>query len=159
FDRCYPPCSFGIPRSYTVPDAPDVFPTLPTHSAEERKLQDACLVLCPAVADVDHVASLEPLVTVHHRNKGKSVLAPCHDVPAKRFIVWSVFGLKGERMPDLFCGERKTERYAILCITVDPICIDLLHEGRNCIGPRLRGLMRALIPHHHGKEHAHATLM
>ena len=62
-------------------------------------------------------------------------------------------------MADLFRGEGKAERHAFLGVAVDAVGIDLLHERGDRVGPRLVRLVGALVPHHHGKEHADAAAM
>src|SRR5690242_7204291 len=48
-----------------VPEAPDVFPTLPTDTVEESKLQVIRLVFVPAIGDLHHVTRLEPFPAVN----------------------------------------------------------------------------------------------
>jgi hypothetical protein len=68
-------------------------------------------------------------------------------------------GSKGERVADLLRGQREAQRHAILGVAVDAVGVDLLHQRGYSLWPGLAGLVRALIPHHHGEEHAHAAAM
>src|SRR5215472_14531747 len=76
FYGCNTPGRLAIPRSNTVPDAPDIFPALPTNSVEESELQIVRLVAVPAIGDIYHVPGFEPFVTIHSRSERKFILAP-----------------------------------------------------------------------------------
>src|SRR5713226_2765940 len=73
--RCAPG-SFAVTRRDAVPDAPDIFPTLPADSVEKSELQVICLVAVPAIRDVHHVSGFKPFVAIHSRSKREFVLAP-----------------------------------------------------------------------------------
>src|ERR1700723_1836084 len=92
------PGGFAIARRDSVPDAPDVFPTLPSDSIEKRELQVVGLITIPTVRDVHHVPRFEPLILVHERSKRKFVLTPGHDIPRQSFVGGAVFGFKSEGM-------------------------------------------------------------
>src|SRR5208337_4885317 len=95
---------FGVARVDADPDAPDVLPALPALAVEEGELQVIGLVRAPAVADVHHVAGFKPFEAVDHGDEGKAVLAPGHDVPGQGLVAGAHFGLKGQRVADLFRG-------------------------------------------------------
>ena len=88
FDSRYAASRFRIAGRDSVPDSPNIFPTLPANSVEEGKLQIAGFVAIPAIGDVDHVAGLEPLVFVHEWSERELILilAPGHHVPGKRLV-------------------------------------------------------------------------
>src|SRR5260370_23409159 len=60
FNSPYTPHRLGIPRSYLVPDAPDVLPRLHTHAIKKRILEIDVLVPLPAVGDVRHMPRFQP---------------------------------------------------------------------------------------------------
>ena len=62
-------------------------------------------------------------------------------------------------MADRVCGERKAQRHPILRIAVNPVSANLLHQRRQRLWPRLIGLVRPFVPHHHGEQDAHAAAM
>src|SRR4029078_5903244 len=99
----YAPGCLGVARIDIDPDAPYIFPTLPTYAVEEGVLQIAGLVEIPAIADVDHVPRLEPFVPVDHGNQQKGVLSPGHHVPTESLVAGSSFRLKDQRVTNLVC--------------------------------------------------------
>ena len=154
---CNAPRGLSVAGSDPYPETPHVLPALPANAVEEGELQVVGLVAVPAVADVRHVPRLQPLVTVHHGDERKAVLAPGHDVPGQGFIAGVRFRLKRQRMPNLLRTQREAQRHAVLCVAVHAVRVNLLHQRRNRVGPRLVGLVRALVPHHHREEHADAS--
>src|SRR5882724_3428085 len=110
----YPASCFGIAGRYSVPDPPDIFPTLPADAVEKSELQIIGLVAIPAVGNMDHMARFEPLVTVYPRHERKLILAPGHDVVSHGFILRSTFGLKRQRVSDLVRGLGERTWHAIL---------------------------------------------
>src|SRR5580692_3380892 len=75
-NRSYAPGRFTVAGRDAIPDALDIFPTLPAHSIEKRELQVVSLVSAPAIGDVDHVPGLEPFVAIDSRCELKFVLTP-----------------------------------------------------------------------------------
>ena len=71
----------AIPRSHSVPDAPDVLPAFPPFSVEECELQVVGLIAHPAALNVDLVARLKPAIFIDSGNKLKLILAPRQYVP------------------------------------------------------------------------------
>ena len=151
---------FGVAGIDAVPDAPDVLPALPAHAVEEGELQVAGLVRVPAVADVDHVAGLKPLVAVDHGDEGKAVLAPGHHVPTEGLVAGAAFRL--ERRADGRWLSAASEKPSGTPSCVSPLMpsasIAFMSAAMAC-GQGWSGCVRSFVPHHHGEEHAHAAAM
>src|SRR5260370_6092755 len=60
---------FPIAGRGSIPDAPNIFPALPTNPIEKRKLQIVGLAAVPAVGNVDNMAQLVHLLAVNDVNK------------------------------------------------------------------------------------------
>ena len=67
---------FGVARRDLIPDAPDVFPAFVADAVEEGELQIVGLVASPAVADIDHVAGLEPFQLADQGDKADTSSSP-----------------------------------------------------------------------------------
>ena len=151
---------FGIARRDAVPDSPDVFPTLKADAVEERVLQVGGVIAIPAIGDVYHVTRLQPFVVINaRRERRNSVLSPRHQVVGERFVGRAAFGLEDERMSNFVGGFRERQRNAVLRVAVDSVGADISHDFRDRVGPRLAGIARALVPHHHREKHAHSALV
>ena len=158
-DRGNAPGGFAVARRDSIPDAPDVFPALPSHSVEESELQVVGFVAIPTVRDVHHVPRFKPFVFVHERSERELILPPGHDVPGQGFVGGTAFRFKCQGMASLVRGQRECERNAILRIAVDAVGPDFCHQIGNRIGPRQAGVTRALVPHHHRKKYTYAAVM
>ncbi len=148
----------AVARSDAVPDAPDVFPALPADAVEECELQIVRLVC----ASSDRKCS-----------PCGAVRATCICRPWERIGYWywphvitfqasassdgPPSGSNASGCPILSAAMRKRERHSVLRVAVDSVGPDFRHQFRNRIGPRLAGIARALVPHHHRKQHFHAA--
>ena len=101
------PRRLRIARRDAVPDAPDVFPALPSHAIEERKLQIVVLSLShrSLMLTMWRVSSHLYRSTIGNERKG--ILSPRHHVPAQRFIAGAAFRLESQRMSDFFRGQSR----------------------------------------------------
>src|SRR6202021_1071123 len=118
--------AFPATRCDTVPDAPHLFPALPTFTIEEGELEFVCFVTHPTALNVDLMTRLKPAVPIDCRHKLICVLPPGHYVPCQCFVVRAAFRFKDERMVDLFSSQRKRQRNTILRVAVDAVRADLL---------------------------------
>ena len=148
-----------IPRRDSIPDAPDILPAFPTDAVEKGELQVVRLIAFPAIGDVHHVARFQPFVFVHHGHEGILILPPRHDVPSQCLVRGTALRFEHERMANLVGGKRVSKRHAVLRVSVDAVRSDFRHRAGNCIWPRHARIPRALIPHHHRKQHAYPAMM
>src|SRR3569833_2209323 len=132
-DGCDSTYGFAVAWGDSIPDSPDVFPALPAFAVEERKLEVVGFVSRPSILDIHLVARLKPAKSIDRGNSLESIVAPRQKVPSEAFVVRSVFRLTGERVAYFFCCEREGKRYAILCVAVDSVGIDLFHQFRTCV--------------------------
>ena len=138
----------GVARRDAVPDAPDVLPGFVADAVEERELQIVGLVLVPAVADVDHVAGLEPLAAADRGDERVLPIAPAQVVPIEHFVGFGIaFGLEGEGVAGGVAGDAEAAGDAVIGIAVDAIRADFRQQSgdgfgegarlrRGCPGPR-----------------------
>ncbi len=60
-------------------------------------------------------------------------------------------------MTNLLSGGRERQRHAVLGIAVHPVSANIGHQARKRLRPRSARITRAVVPHHEGKQHAHAS--
>ncbi len=149
---------FGVTRRDPVPDAPDIFPTHVADAVEEGELQVVGFVARPAVADVDHVAGLQPFLFGHRRREGEAEIAPVHVVPHQAFIRFGrAFGLEGHGMAGFVRRGAVGTGDAGEGVAVHAIGADFGHQLRGGGPVGHAGVARAGVPRHGRKEHAHAA--
>src|SRR5260370_12780154 len=137
FYCCNPARGLRVARRDSVPDTPNILPTLPADSVEKGKLEIVRFVPLPAIGNVHHVTRLKPFVAVHHWRKWISILAPGHDVVSHTLVVRSSFRFKRQRMPQFLRAERKCQRHTILRISIEAISSNSRHQRSDRSGPRL----------------------
>src|SRR5439155_11155467 len=147
----------GIAVVHAVPDSPDVLPAFVTDAVKKSVLEVVGLVAGPAVADVHHVARLEPFVLADHGNKRKFPVAPSQIVPGQRFVGWPALGLERQRMSDLVRGDAECARDAAQRVAVQAVRSDG-GKGTRCRVPiRLTHVARPLVPQHYREQNPDAA--
>src|SRR5580658_2211909 len=82
------PKSLGVARNNSIPDAPNIFPALISHTIEKGVLQVIHFGMGPAIAHMNHQARFEPLQGADHGSSWILPIPPSHGVPSQTFK-WS----------------------------------------------------------------------
>ena len=115
-------------------------------------------VLCPTLADVDHVPRLDPLVLADHGDRLVLPVAPAHVVPGDHGVVGQlVLGFEHQRMAGVVRGLAELAADAAHRVAVDAVGADGLHVAGGGVPERHALRPRAHVPGHDREEHADAA--
>src|SRR5579863_5410107 len=109
---------FRVPRGDLIPDSPNVFPALVAYTVKKGILQIVGFVAVPAVANVHHVARLQPFVLAEHGDEGILPVTPREVVPLERLVGRAAFGFKGDGVTGFVGGYAERVRHAAKRIPV-----------------------------------------